>query len=238
MNWSAGKIGTINQRLAHANSLSTPPIGCVLHLLGLPGGGNKIYDRSPYANIGSIIGAVWKRLPSGLWVLDFDGNDDYVDCGNNESLNPLSAVTAELWFNPSKPYTDLANVVGHMIIKNGVWAMEWSRNDGRMWFYLDDSGSTRHSGAGNTVYQPNTSYHIAMTYDGQYLRFYTNGAEDATPLEFTDTIKDVPTANVYITTSGYPFPGLIALPKVYNRALSALEIQNSFNREKHLLGVW
>jgi len=84
MDLQANKAGIypIYQKPAQAIGLSTPAIGCGLDLPGLPGGGNKIYDRSPYGNISAITGATWKRLPSGLWYLDFDGTDDYVDCGN------------------------------------------------------------------------------------------------------------------------------------------------------------
>ena len=77
-----------------------PQPGCVLYLPGLPGGGNKLYDRSPYANVGTITGATWKRLPSGLWYLDFDGTDDYLDVGQDSSLMPTTSLTIELWLNP------------------------------------------------------------------------------------------------------------------------------------------
>ncbi len=98
MNWSVAKIGTIYQKPAQAIGLSTPPIGCVLDLPGLPGAGNKIYDRSPYGNHGTITGAVWKRLPSGLWVLNFDGSDDRVDCGDDPSLSPgLGDWSISVW---------------------------------------------------------------------------------------------------------------------------------------------
>jgi hypothetical protein len=77
-------------------------LGCVLSLSELPGGGSKIYDRSPYGNIGSITGAAWKRLPSGLWVLSFDGQDDYVDCGDNNSLEfTTGPFTLLAWIYPT-----------------------------------------------------------------------------------------------------------------------------------------
>ncbi len=31
--------------------------------------------------------------------LDFDGVNDYVDCGNHASLNPTTAITVEAWVN-------------------------------------------------------------------------------------------------------------------------------------------
>ena len=64
-----------------------PQLCCVLCLPGLPGAGSKIYDRSPYGNVGTIVGANWVRLPGGLWCLNFDGADDHVDFGTTPSLD-------------------------------------------------------------------------------------------------------------------------------------------------------
>jgi hypothetical protein len=36
------------------------------------------YSTSPAGNNGTITGATWSRLPSGLWVLNMDGSDDIV----------------------------------------------------------------------------------------------------------------------------------------------------------------
>jgi len=47
-----------------------------------------------------------------------------------------------------------------------------------------------------------------------------------------------PTDSLTISHSGQTFDGYIALVRMYNRALNALEIQKHFNREKHLFGVW
>lgn len=55
-----------------------PNLGTVLYLTGLPGHGDTIYDRSPYGYHGTITGAVWTRLLTNSWVLDFDGSDDVV----------------------------------------------------------------------------------------------------------------------------------------------------------------
>jgi len=74
-----------------------PELGCVLSLPEFPGGGSRIYDRSPYGNIGTITGAGWQRLPGGLWCLSFDGTDDYVNCGNKSSLDITGAITLETW---------------------------------------------------------------------------------------------------------------------------------------------
>ena len=43
-----------------------PELGCVLYLPGLPGGGSRIHDRSPYANNGTVAGATWRHLPVSM----------------------------------------------------------------------------------------------------------------------------------------------------------------------------
>ena len=56
--------------------LNPPALGTVLFLSGLPGSGNRIYDRSPYGRLGVITGATWKRLPSGLWYLGNEADSE------------------------------------------------------------------------------------------------------------------------------------------------------------------
>lgn len=243
MNRSAGKIGIIDQRSAHANGLSTPPIGCVLHLVGLPGGGNKIYDRSPYGNIGTITGATWHKLPSGLWCLSFDGNDDYVDCGNDSSLNITGAVTVEVWLKPISIHT--SNWAG-IVWKGGDWAVKGyhlvqlrSIDNGIVrWAIINDAGTGTNvqSSTGATV---DNWWHICGTFDGSIMRLFINGTEEGTPVAQTD-IGSNPSRHLTIgkAAAGTCQNSLIVLPRIYNRALSALEIQNHFNREKHLFGVW
>ncbi len=74
-----------------------PPANCVLHLTGYPPGGATITDFSGQGNHGTITGATWVRLPSGLWVLSFDG-DDYVGCGNAVNLQITNNLGIEVWF--------------------------------------------------------------------------------------------------------------------------------------------
>lgn len=233
MDWSAGKIGTINQRSARANGLSAPPIGSVLHLLGLPSGGNKVYDQSPYGNSGTIIGATWKRLPSGLWCLDFDGVDDNITITHNTILNFDDEITIELWIYSA---SDVANAA-YVINKGGNFAILphyencclYSTLDGN-WQKIVDAGGAAAKSAW---------VHLAVTYDAGDTgdaAFYKNGAVGNTASGKDGTITTNTTA-IKVGVDG-SYKGYIALPRIYNRALSALEIQNSFNREKHLFGVW
>lgn len=54
-------------------------------------------DSSAFNNDGTIIGASWVEGLSG-YALKFDGKDDYIDCGNDESLRiTTGSLTLEAW---------------------------------------------------------------------------------------------------------------------------------------------
>lgn len=241
MNCSAGKIGTIYQRSAHANGSSTPPIGCVLHLVGLPGGSNKIYDRSPYGNIGSITGATWVRLPSGLWCLNFDGSDDYVNCGDGAGLDITEQLTMLVWlYRTGKASNQFIAAKGNGI--RCTYGLNWESVTEKISFGLDMGFGFGIKGY-TVVLALNTWHFVAATYDGKSADTYSEGRLDESNA-LSGVIASQSDANV-IVGSGVEtvwgdnwYQGYMALPRIYNRALSALEIQSSFNREKHLFGVW
>ena len=79
-----------------------PELGCVLYLPGPPGGGNKIFDCSPYGNHGTITGATWEKTVGGLGCLSFDGTDDYVDFGDGLDAVLTSSFSVEMWFQVSE----------------------------------------------------------------------------------------------------------------------------------------
>lgn len=216
-----------------------PPLGCVLCLPGLPGGGSRIHDRSPYGNHGTITGATWKRLPSGLWYLDFDGTDDYINCGTNSSLFP-DICTIKAWYR-----YDAGN---DFILTNWHAAAHYPSvaimfNGGNPILYLSPA---------------NLVYFVASAnmFDGEWHHFVVNltgwgqnDIDDATM--YVDTVAlsmlGSPTKTGSPATKDQCYIGIagdrdtdggLALYEMYNRNWSVLEIQNNFNREKHLFGVW
>jgi len=72
------------------------PQELVLWLPLYEGEGDKLSDLSLYGKHGTIIGAIWKRTPEGIYVLSHDGIDDYVS-------TPLADFGQEFtilgWFN-------------------------------------------------------------------------------------------------------------------------------------------
>lgn len=244
MNWSVGKIGTIYQKPAQAIGRSAPPIGCVLDLLGLPGGGNKIYDRSPYGNQGTITGAVWKRLPSGLWYLDFDGTDDYVNCGDVCNVG-TGDFSLEVWVKPDS--TASADILSKGQAHAGAGYVMPSY---LLWIYgtkfrmkVRDADGEVECLANATLTAGAWCQLFGVADRDATLKFYINAVlqtdqPNISTIGSLDSTENLRIGN-YSSTNYLPFGGLIALARVYRGiALSALEIQNHFQQEKHLFGVW
>jgi hypothetical protein len=219
------------------NSLifNPPPPDCILYLPGLPGGGAVIQDRSSWGNHGSITGAVWKKLPGGLWCLDFDGVDDGVIITNRGSLDfGYDSFSLRLWLYLAGEYSDL--IGRYQSAQAGRWGFS-IRNTSTVRFY-PDSGYVELASDNLAGKWQSLAFVIDTEDSAVYL--YQQGklrnSAAFTPQVFSSSIAL--TIGKYITQQWGCLRGRIALCSIHRRALSALEIQNAFNKEKHLFGAW
>ncbi len=223
----------------------TPEPGCVLCLPGLPGGGSKICDRSPYGNHGAITGATWSVLPSGLWYLSFDGSDDIVSCGGGPSFDIADYQTIKLWVKPDSLTQDA------VIITNGVpggggdaaCGISLAIYNASDEISLGVPASKKGLDGIATYLTAGKWQHWVHTYTatGPVFTFILDGVNRA-----LDTVTDAwsPSSSTF-DIGGRDrggvmsnFAGDIALVEVHHGLWSALEAQNNFNQEKHLFGVW
>lgn len=83
----------------------------------------------------------------------------------------------------------------------------------------------------------NTWNHIVATYDGSYLRLYRNGLLKSTSAIGTGSIANsVQTLQVGQRNGNY-FRGNIAVAKIYDRVLSAVEIRQNFETHRDRYGI-
>ena len=214
-----------------------PDIGSVLSLPGLPGAGARIYDRSPYGNHGTIVGATWKRLPSGLWGLA-GGGDDYVNCGTGASLDLwTSSVTLLQWYKMT-----VALAWQYLVSRNYKYAL--GKNDADLpRAYFTDSGGVSHIAQSGEALLINTFYFLAAVYDrdnaASGTKILVNGILKAT--DTTNGNLESTAESLYIGVSsaalGDGFKGQIFLPRVISSALTGAQLLNIFNQERHLFGV-
>ncbi|MCK4797404.1 MAG: LamG domain-containing protein, partial [Spirochaetes bacterium] len=136
-------------------------------------------DSSGNGNDGVIYGATFVDGVSDK-ALSFDGVDDYVNCGNDESLEPSSeeiTVSAWVYLNNLKNYQ-------HVIIKGDARQQEsyilQVREDGSLVFAIADEADSlfhQHVNSAKGMISEGQWYHIAGTYKktGQEFGLFING---------------------------------------------------------------
>jgi len=216
------------------NSITINPLFNPSGLVGYwpmdEGTGSTAYDWSGFGNsatwlgtatgtfgnygvgkVGAYAGATWWANPS---------NYSAVKSGN--IAGGSSAFTFSAWINP---------------IGTAGYIMGDTEATGYR-FYYSPTGGYGLSASGyaqSTGYYPavNTWSYATLTYDGTTLKTYGNGMFVGSS---TVSLITLPSSNIYIGgvfNSGYGgFNGLIDDVRVYNRALSAAEIQTLYNAEK------
>jgi PKD repeat protein len=124
---------------------------------------------------------------SGLadsYALAFDGVDDFVDCGNSESLNLNSSLTLEAWINPADwgemPELGFGRIIdkGHYMLFLCGDGSNTPYNNHSLVFILDTENGSFAPNTPAYSLNLNTWQHIAVTYDGsEETHIYINGVE-------------------------------------------------------------
>ena len=162
----------------------------------------------------------------------FDGSDDYVDCGNNSSLDITTKVTLGcVFYAPSVSSRETGIQKGSFNVDPGMYGLQFANNKAR--FALWNS-------AGNNNYFDsialinNSVKYVMCTWDGAIMKIYINGVLDSS--QSYSTTLSTNTKNLGIGKSieenNYYFGGNIYLSQIYNRALSASEISQNYNALK------
>lgn len=220
-------------------------------VLWLPGIGQlqgaTIFDRSGNGNNGTITGATWSQLPSGLPVLTFDGSDDVIDCGAGASLANLAEMTIKAWVNLTGWGQ---NNVGRILDKGtGVLTAGWDflfDSTGFLNFRVDYDGATNIGVPGSYTPTLGTWYQVVVTWDGNALgshaHLYVNSAElsygsitDGVGDRIDDSASNLRVGN----NAGIVrcFNGKIALVGVLNVVWTATQVANNYNSERSFFGV-
>jgi prepilin-type N-terminal cleavage/methylation domain-containing protein len=201
------------------------------------GSGTTANDSSGYYNTGTLVnGPTWTTdtpqkaagQGQGKYALSFDGNNDYVNCGNKPSLDIISELTVEVWAK-STDTRDQQGIVEKInywtngwtcIQQSGKWACSFGTPGGGGFGWLTSSKSINDGIWHHLVAVINTS--------SNNLKLYVDGAQDGSfsiagiaSLSATNSFK-------IGSYSSVPFNGLIDEVRVYSRALSASEIQRLY----------
>ncbi|MDD5638928.1 MAG: LamG domain-containing protein, partial [Candidatus Pacebacteria bacterium] len=164
--------------------------------------------------------------------LSFDGSNQYVNCGNDSSLNITDAITVEAWVKPFDVVQETENFVTHYINRYSESAFEFFSYGATLAVYLNNYSTSITS----SCLIANQWQHIVFTYDkslaNNNLKLFRNGQQK----------NQVNYSQPLLTSSGSlelgkSFEGTIDEVRIYNRALSAEEIKTHYQAGLDKLGL-
>lgn len=171
-------------------------------------------------------------------AFNFNGVDSYVNIRGNPAIKMTGPFTIVAWVNYSRTsgnYQDSVMVVTKGI--DAVTSMDWGlgispaqklrphAQVGSDWIYFDC----------DTTLQTGVWYQVAMVYSGTNIQGYVNGAADGSKVVSGALLATDNPLRIGAYASVFPpafFPGRIDELALYDRALSAEEIQRIYNEQK------
>jgi hypothetical protein len=203
------------------------------------GTGTSTADSSGNGLTGTAANTSWSASGKFGKALSFNGVNSWVTVNDAAALDLTGGLTLEAWVNP------IALVSGRTVLlkeagTEEVYSLYASENMPR------PLGAVRIGGAYSTAtgtgpLPVNTWSHLASTYDGTTLRLYVNGSlvgsvAASGNIEVSGGVLRIGGNAIW----GEYFSGLIDEVRVYNRALTAAQIQTDMTTPigspEHLLG--
>jgi glucose/arabinose dehydrogenase len=197
------------------------------------GAGTTAADASGHGLTGTLTGgATWSVGKYGTAV-NLDGGDDFVNLGNPTGLQLTGSMTVSAWIYSAAFPADDAAIVSKKAGTEAGYQLDTTTDRGprTIGFKLTRSSGGNMIRYGATTLQLNTWYHVTGVYDAtaRTMNVYLNGQLDNGALVGTVTASQRNSANnVNIGRrggAGFAFNGRIDDTRVYNRALSAAEVQ-------------
>lgn len=221
-------------------NITTQPIvtnGLILNLdagnpLSYPGSGNIWNDISGNGNNGIINGGVTYNSSNG-GALSFNGSNGYVNITNNSQLQITGSSTIEFWIKPTNLAAGRQNIIDKTY--GGEFAFTQETDGGISYFY-GTSGvlALPYQGFNSspTVAAQGQWQHFALVRNltNSRLYWYKNGVlVNSVAATYTAAAPSSNNVTIGLGYTGVYYNGLISSAHIYNRALSAAEIQQNFN---------
>ncbi len=207
------------------------------------GSGQTTADMSSHNNTGTLIGGVsWVPGRFGNALL-FDGSTGYVDAGNDPSTNITGSLSMSAWVRMNSAAQDQKvggnqdNITGGYKMAIFGQRVEFELHD------INNHGTSNRNVAGGTIMATGVWYHLAGVYDGTAgtISTYVDGVLDR-------QVSGVPTSALASTAGHFQmgrepwvrggnnryFDGTMDDVRVYNRALTAKEVQTLANTSVHI----
>ena len=208
---------------------------------GAPGTGTIWTDFSNNGNSGTLTnGPTYSSANGGSFV--FDGSNDYISVPSYIQ-SPNTQLTLNLWTKPNSTTqaTTLMSKWGSSSQSNFSWLLFLNWFGSGLYFLVGDASGNSYT-AHSIPHNLSTSSYInyTITYNSGLVNMYMNGNLISSSSSAYTTLKTVTTPITIgadwdggsVDTLLRFYNGNIAQVSIYNRALSAAEVQQNYNATK------
>ena len=195
-----------------------------------PGTGTTLFDLSGNGNNGSLInGPAYSSENKG--IIEFDGVNDTCRVGNDSSISISDNLTLSFWFyftalDPGKYSVNFIRKMSTTADANFIIYFDGAYTPGKVRMLANRNGVWGVVSPDSPTLTPNAWYNIVWTYDNGGL-MYTNGVVNG-PKVSSGTLA----TNTEQLRIGDELSGGISDVRMYNKALTAEEVQQNYNATK------
>jgi len=202
------------------------------------GSGTIAGDSSGNKNNGNIVNnPTWVKGIKGN-ALSFDGNDDYVDVGNPNTLQLTKDLSIGAWIKTNSLSGNI-----YIITKASSsfaqpyyqYSLQMDNNCADKFEFDLGIGGTLKTLCTSKAVEMGKWFYVVGTYDGTTRRLYINGVEDTSTAVVNgnlDTFNTKVLIGKYEHSTSNLFKGEIDEVSVYNRVLTADEIKTKYDSSK------
>jgi hypothetical protein len=165
------------------------------------------------------------------YALNLDGAS-WGEVHDNASLDVTDEVSVECWAYWDTSDTIASGIFGKWTAANQCYLLYKTNAGNGIRFYINGSAV----GAGSLT---DGWHHIVGTYDRTKKRLYIDGVQ----VNFNDQVDAIGTSSLpleigrYDQQPSYGYEEPIALPRIYNRALTATEVARNYNADRSKFGL-
>ena len=213
-----------------------------------PGTGTTWTDLSGNGNTGTLTnGPTYSSANGGSIV--FDGVDDYTVISNPATFQNQN-FTVSVWVNPGFQDAAIISMIDFDHSSSPApqgWVLQSEDATTNRYYYLAWYDGTNFQpaggyGAGNGIQVTTSSWqNIVYSKSGTTLIGYLNGVQVYTAVAGSSNVSYQSNRNFRIGncigSAGREFNGNISNARIYNRALTAQEIQQNFNATRGRYGI-
>jgi hypothetical protein len=188
----------------------------------------SVLDATENNHDGTVTNATQNQSGAVLGkCIDFDGDGDYVDFGDNVAFEFADSFSISVWVNSDLGSGGIiANYIGDPTYHGYKMLLYLSKAN----FFAYVTGDNIDVGGGTNIIDTDW-HHVVITFDSEHVNLYVDGSTDMAEEDYTNTL-DYP-AGSHLRLGGdntdQDYDGQIDEVGIWNRALTSSEITELYN---------